>query len=310
MEFSMELGLEEENLEYSEMCSEVEEKISESTVIPRVGIYLGLDISEASSGVCLYKNGKKYLANISLETKDSEDFYEVKLRRELKGYLLEFIEGEPLDLVIIEDAYQGINPSTTRKLYALNTAIDELILDGEVKCKKFLRVSNGTWKSWLFSIDTEGKYAGLKDKARIEKCLNLLGIHEDGKGFQDRLDSTGMLIGYFLEGCKAEPKKKFKSFGMGDICFAHKADIDFIAEEVRCERCTDEVSIEIVPVGLRKLSKDLILSYIQHNPKPVYVLDKNVTLGAFGTRLGIESEVDSGYLGFWLKRSKYKKFED
>lgn len=306
------MGLESNELNTStaEISTDTCRKISEFSLVPSVGFYLGLDISEASSGVCLYKNGEKILANIALETSENEDFYEVKLRRELKGYLLEFIEGVELDLALIEDAYQGINPITTRKLYALNTAIDELILDGLVKCKKFLRVANGTWKSWLFTIDTENMFCGLKDKVRIQKCLELLGVHEEGKGFQDRLDATGMLLGYFLEGYKSDGKKKCKSFSIGDVCFSHKADIDFISEEVREERCEDEVNIELIDLGLRKLSRELILSYLQDDPKPVYVFDKEVVLGAFGSKLGICTDVDEGYLGFWLKRSKYKKVGD
>lgn len=307
MEMSLDLEVEDELPLVEELYSEGNKIFTESSLVPKDGVYLGLDISEVSSGVCLYKNGEKLLANIGLETSENEDFYEVKLRRELKGYLAEFIDGLELDLVIIEDAYQGINPITTRMLYALNTAIDELILDGLVKCKKFLRVTNGTWKSWLFTIDTENRFCGLKDKVRIQKCLELLGVHEEGKGFQDRLDATGMLLGYFLEGYKSIGKKRFKSFNIGDICFSHKADIDFISEEVREERCEDEVNIEIVDLGLRKLSKDLILSYIQDDPKPVYVFSKEIVLGAFGSKLSIETDVDAGYLGFWLKKSKYKK---
>lgn len=307
MEMSLDLEVEDELPLVEELCSEGDKIFTESSLVPKDGVYLGLDISEVSSGVCLYKNGEKLLANIGLETSEKEDFYEVKLRRELKGYLAEFIDGLELDLVIIEDAYQGVNPLTTRKLYALNTAIDELILDGVVQCKKFLRVANSTWKSWLFTIDTENRFCGLKDKVRIKKCLELLGVHEEGKGFQDRLDATGMLLGYFLEGYKSIGKKRFKSFNIGDICFSHKADIDFISEEVREERCEDEVNIEIVDLGLRKLSKDLILSYIQDDPKPVYVFSKEIVLGAFGSKLSIETDVDAGYLGFWLKKSKYKK---
>lgn len=310
MDFYTEMALEDDFGVGTEIYSDESNILSEFSIIPKVGIFLGLDISEASSGVCLYKNGEKVLANISLETSEREDFFEVKLRRELKGYLLEFIDGNILDLVIIEDAYQGINPSTTRKLYALNTAIDELILDGQVECKKFLRVSNGTWKSWLYALDTENTYKGLKDKVRIEKCLGIIGIHEEGKGYQDRLDATGMLIGYFYEGYKSDGKKKHKSLGIVDVCFSHKADIDFITEDVRNERGEDEVDIRIVEIGQRNLSKDLIVSLIQRDPKPVYVFDKEVVLGAFGGRLGINTDVDEGYLGFWLKRSKYKKVGD
>ena len=303
----MEMGLEDDLALDSEKSSEENNKFSESSIIPREGFFLGLDISERSSGVCLYKNGEKLLANIELETSETEDFYEVKLRRELKGYLVEFLEGVELDLIIIEDAYQGINPITTRKLYALNTAIDELILDGTVKCKKFLRVANGTWKSWLYSVDKNSTYKGLKDKLRIEKCLELIGIYEYGDGYQDRLDATGLLIGYFLEGYKSDGKKKYKSFSISDICFSHKADIDFITEDVRNERGEDSVELMIVELGQRNLSRELIISFIQKDPKPVYVFDKEVVLGAFGSRLGIDTDVDEGYLGFWLGYQKYKK---
>lgn len=282
-------------------------KITEFSIIPREGVYLGLDISENSSGVCMYRNSEKLLANIALDTKESEEFYEIKLRRELKGYLLEFIGGEALDLVIIEDAYQGINPNTTRKLYALNTAIDELILDGQVVCKKFVRVNNATWKSWLYSLDTENVYKGLKDKPRIEKCLELIGVVESGKGYQDRLDATGMLIGYFLEGYKSGSRGVKSGFGIGDICFSHKADVDFILEEVRIERGIDEVELKYIEIGQRKLSKDLIMENIKVEPGLVFVFSTEVALGAFGTRYNIESCEGKGYLGFWLRKGKYKK---
>ena len=305
---SFEMPLEEDLFLSEEEVSKNYEILTESSLIPTVGSYLGLDISESSSGICLYRDGKKLQANISLETKDTEEFYEVKLRRELKQYLSEFINGQDMDLVIIEDAYQGMNPNTTRKLYALNTAIDELILDGDFKCKKFLRVSNKTWKSWLFRVDAEGCFKGLNDKERIRRCLELLGVHEEGEGYQDRLDSCGLLLGYFFAG---EPEKKEKqkvSMTFSDLCFEYQEDEDFISQAVRSERQVEDLLIKRVDVGQKSWTKQLIMSLIKDSPEYVVITSQPIKLGNLGVSLGINSIFgNKGFFGFWVKRSKFKK---
>ena len=282
---------------------------SEFSVIPRSGSFLGLDISERNSGLCLYSEGKKITGNISLDTKDSVDFFEVRLRRELKGYLREFIGDRLLDLAMIEDVYQGENPGTVRKLYALNTAIDELILDGEVRCNKFLRVNNKLWKSWLYRVDRENQFKGLEDKERIRRCLALLGIEDSGEGSQDRLDACGMLVGYFYCGCPDVGKKKKFSIGVADLCFDFQEDEDFIIQNMRSERKEDEVLIQRADIGLKRWSKRLILDYIREYPGSLIISADTVKLGYLMRDFGIQpAHFSEGYFGFWVKRSRYKKF--
>lgn len=307
MELALELGIESGIESTPEIGCDGCRKISEFDVVPTVGVFLGLDISESSSGVTLYVNGNKEVYNISLESKRYDWASEVLLRRELAGYLLEIIGDRFIDVIVLEDVFEGVNPQTTRLLYALNTAIIELLVDGKCSCDKLVRVQNKVWKSWLFGLDTEGSFKGLNDKVRIQKCLELIGITESGEGFQDRLDSTGMLIGYFLEGYKGDYIKKNKNIGLSDLCFSHKADMDFISEDVRLERGEDEVFKEIVKLGSKKLSKNLFLDYIRNEPDKVFVFDKPIVLGAFGEKMGIDTNIEEGYLGFWLKKSKYKK---
>ena len=191
--------LEDDDLEDAEM------KLT--NILPKTGNYLGLDISKNSTGICLVSDGKITTGNItlsdeqvSIKNSDNWCFEEVLLRRYLKKYLLEAIGGMNFEVILIEDAFTGENPKVSRMLYALNTAIDEIILDGGCTCKKFRRVGNGSWKKWLFkSLDPEGYLTGFNDKIKIQRCLEKIGIDEGSSfGFQDRLDSTGILIGYFL----------------------------------------------------------------------------------------------------------------
>lgn len=284
---------------------EIENTSREFEIIPKEGVFLGLDISETSSGVCLYENGVKSLYNIALETPEGVDFYEVKLRRELKENLSEVIKGMCLDLIIIEDAFQGINPMVTRKLYAINTAIDELILDGVCSCKLFKRVSNQSWKSWLYKLDEKNLFKGLTDKIRIQECLRLIGIEDSGEGFQDRLDATGLLIGYFL--CKDEVDRganvsKYK-LKMEDIEVAYTEDYESIVDYLISKNdCISKMFI-----SEKYWSKKKMLEYSANNPDLVCISSDIVKLGRVAVDLGLPLLEDGGYVVFWVKPSKLKK---
>ena len=308
MEMSFDLPLEDELPIGNEIKEEENRKISEKSLVTSVGRYLALDISLFRSGICIYDDGQKNVLNYKVPVDENDCFAEVKARRSLKEYLTSIIGGLNFELIMIEDAYQGVNPDTTRKLYALNTAIDELILDGVVECKKFLRVANGTWKRWLYSVDIDGRYRLLNDKARIEACLGLLGVKEEGKGYQDRLDACGMLLGYFLCGYKEERKEKAVSFSYSDICCSYQEDEDFILEEIRQERQEDDLSITRWNIGQKKLSKSLIKKLLEDNPDRVYMTSDMVRVGYLLKEFNLEvTESGLGYFAFWLKRSKYKK---
>lgn len=282
--------------------------LSELDIIPKTGIYLGLDISEESSGICLYKDGEKVSANISLVTKESEDFYEVKCRRELKDCLSELVSGLNIDVIVIEDVYQGVNPKTTRILYAINTAMDELILDGVCSCKRFIRVQNKVWKSWLFKLDTEHRFKGLEDKLRIQKCLELVGVVDSGEGFQDRLDSCGMLIGYFYFG-KNEVIRSNKRVDFKDLSFLYMESEDFILEEVRSSNNLEELTIQRFSFGNKRISKKYIQDLVSENPDRVFISDSEIKLGNFMEVLNVDSiSEEAGFLAFWVKPKRLKKY--
>lgn len=302
------LDLDLYDLESKEVTIEQEEikieRVSENNLVPREGLYLGLDISKTSTGVCLYENGEKLSANIFLETPENAEFVEVKRRRELKKDLATLIEGKTFDLIMIEDAFQGINPVTTRMLYALNTAIDELILDEVCICKKFLRVSNKTWKSWLFTVDSESRFKGLNDKIRIQKCLELLDVHDKGEGFQDRLDSCGMLLGYFMckDSIKEESTNKRVSFE--DIDFDYQEDIDLAVLRAKSDR--EGISASFVEEP--SWSKKKMIDYLTENPNLVMVTKDIVRLGFFADKLDLPYLEDGGYFAFWVKPKRLKKY--
>ena len=303
MELDMDLG----ELEYED---EHEEKvfavISEETLVPKDQSFLGLDIAEHSTGICIYKDGKRKTYNSVLDYNSKSLFKEVLLRRELKADLSELIGGEEFNVIIIEDAFQGVNPATTRTLYAINTAIDELILDEVVKCKEFVRVQNSTWKKWLYTLDSEGTYKGLKDKVKISKCLEDIGITEEGEGYQDRLDATGMVIGYLL--CRSEArevveKKKRKRVEMSDVGMC------YVASDVELAYAEEEGIEERIYLPSReRYSRKKILDYLTDNPEALFISEEPVMLGRIAVELKLPYIDGGGYFAFWVKSSKLYKY--
>ena len=277
-----------------------------NSFIPNSGLFLGLDISESSTGICIYSNGVRATANFSLNLPEKSVFEEVLLRRCLKSNLSVYISGKTFDAIIIEDVYQGINAETTRKLYALNTAIDEMILDGEVGCKKFLRVSNQTWKSWLSVVDEGGATKGMNDKLRVESCLAMLGITEYGAGYQDRLDATGMVVGYFLCRDRIDEWEKVRSrkrVSLSDVAFVYDSETSGVFREMvndGVEECTN--------ADERKWTKAKILNHLIEDPTLGYVTSDPVILGGLAYELGLPSISEGGYFGFWVRRSRLRKY--
>lgn len=289
------------------------ERLSEKNIVPSKGTFLGLDISKTSTGLCLIRDGEKITGNIELnedleEIKKSDDWVhsETLLRRRLKKYLSEVVEGVHFDVIVIEDAFSGENPEVTRMLYGLNTAIDEMILDGVCSCEKFIRVNNREWKSWIGkSVDPENKYKGLNDKIKIQYWLRDIGITEgDDKGFQDRLDSTGLLIGYFLQQEKVDQKYvdgKGINITWSNLDFAYELDTAFIYEGR--EWLTDLNTIYLNEN--ERITKKQILKWINKNPDSIFITEKPVFLGFLLKDLG---SLDSGgYFAFWVKKRARKK---
>ena len=308
-----EVGYEDIGNEQSEGNNLNIEKLSEKNIVPSKGTFLGLDISKTSTGLCLIRDGEKITGNIELnedleEIKKSDDWVhsETLLRRRLKKYLSEVVEGVHFDVIVIEDAFSGENPEVTRMLYGLNTAIDEMILDGLCSCDKFIRVNNREWKSWVGkSVDPENKYKGLNDKIKIQYWLRDIGITEgDDKGFQDRLDSTGLLIGYFLQQEKVDQKYvdgKGINITWSNLDFAYELDTAFIYEGREWLADLNTVYLN----ENERITKKQILKWINKNPDSIFITEKPVFLGFLLKDLG---SLDSGgYFAFWVKKRARKK---
>lgn len=285
------------------------EELSEGSIVPKKGNYLGLDISQNSTGICLYSDGEKYVYNSSVVYDKNNPHAESLIRKQLKDDLLEVIDDRELDLIVIEDVFEGINPETVRKLYALNTAIDDLIIEDKVICKEFVRVQNVTWKSWLSVVDTEGKYKGFNDKEKIKGYLGILGITEEGEGYQDRLDATGMLIGYFLQGKTSydsnEKKKRTVKVSFNDIVFDFEPDTDLIV--MAAAYSAEEANV--IFIKDTKITKKKILEYMSSNISAIFITSEPVRLGLLAESLNLNILEDGGYFGFWLTEKAQKKYQ-
>ena len=292
------------------MLFDLEDEIEETESIPqwlslvKDKTYLGLDISKESAGIVIIHNGLRDCYNAKLKSYKNDSHSEVLQRRELAQDILEACGSTiSFDAIVIEDVFEGDNPYTTRLLYALNTAIDELILDGKIKCSKFLRVNNQLWKSWLFSVDVYGETTGLKDKLKIEKCLGLLGVQEYGEGYQDRLDAIGMILGYLLVGDKVAFKKQKKRVQIQDVVFSYEEDPDLVKQEALLSM--EDISVYITII--KRATKSVVLDLLSEHPESIVISDKPIRLGSFGAMLDMPL-LEEGYLGFWVKPSARKKY--
>ena len=305
LDFDIEEQSEESTEDYYK-CSSFD-KLTEESIIPKTGYYLGLDISQNSSGICLYANGVRNTYNSKVDYDKDDVFAEARMRKQLKQDLLEVINGNELKLIVIEDVFEGANAEVVRKLYALNTAIDDLILDGLVVCKNFVRVQNGVWKSWLSVVDSNKDLKGFNDKEKIQGYLKILGIEEFGDGFQDRLDATGMVIGYFLnkangETVKVEKKKRVK---FKDVSVVYEEDIDLVIMDMAYG---NEENVNVSYFEGKKISKKLMTDYLTENPDMLFISKDKVSIGLLAEELGLPIYENGGYVGFWIDGNKKKKY--
>lgn len=274
------------------------ESITYHDLIPKTGYHLGLDLSKLSTGITVISNGDFKSYNFTLtEVPKEERFEELLYRRQLYDFLKNSFEGYHFKTIVVEDVHSGENPKVTRMLYSLNTVIDELVYDGYIGCDNFIRANNKSWKSWLWSIEPQvGK--GLEDKGRIEAVLRYLGVSDEGKGYQDRLDSLGMLIGYFF---KSEVKKE-------DLSLLPKVRWSDVAYTV-VERLEDvkhfpspynEMPLVVVDAGTKEIKKDYIKYQVASNIGKLVAIQSSRSITLVCKLLGIE-HCNVGTLIVWKR---------
>lgn len=252
---------------------------------------LALDLSYSSTGVSWVLDGELSSGNIYLteDVTTEDELYEARIRLQLKNDLLEAFQGIHWDCIIIEDVFFGVNPKTYRQLVSLNTAIDELVLEGSLSADQVLRIQNKTWKSWLKPLLPGTRSGYLNDKVFIQEALATLGIYEEGRGYQDRLDSQGMILGWLLqrdEGLEPETKKKVL---WSQVSWSF----------------TEKKPSEGTPVSLTRPTKEKLRSFLSErgaSSGEKFFLSDPLSLGVFGSEIGAAVfPPPGGYLSFWKK---------
>lgn len=271
-------------------------------IIPKTGRYLSLDVSKTSTGFTIVEDHKMAWANIELKTSMEAVHGEALLRREFRRELKRYIGGMAFDAIVVEDVFSGSQVQGVRSLYALNTVIDDMILDGDISCPddSFVRVQNGMWKKWLRTLDPEGMIRAHNDKQQIAKLLELVGIVAEGKGYQDRLDSMGMLAGYFLV------KRGFAGTGAGkEVKKTSSIKIGDVKAEYVANKSEMEAIVKMLEGPVEKfhgkLNQKTVLQALHDRPKHAYYTPNLVSIGQLATKLGVKAYPFGGYLVFYLK---------
>lgn len=200
-------------------------------ILKHVKTGLGLDISQRSTGVVIWKDNKLEFAIIDLGQEDNEtDFREL-----FKESLIEVIEGNHFDVIGVEGVYGGENFSVVRKLMSLNPVIDELISEKYITCNILNREDNQTWKRILRQIK---KIKGSPTpKVEIRKIMEYLEFpieslsryNTEGKKDrdQDLLDALGVLLSTIIQNfIYTEIKKDKQKLNIKDMKIWHCGSFD------------------------------------------------------------------------------------
>lgn len=261
--------------------------------------YLGLDVSQHSTGIALITPDGFATENISLTSTEPAQHLEIILRREFKSRLKETLtKGDHFTGIAIEDVYSGLNPKTIRTLYSLNGVIDELIIDGYITCDKFARVQNGRWRKILRQAVPEYSKA-LNEKIFVKETLAQYGITQEGKGSEDRLDALGIAMSLYLT-----PYDGSQALSVNTSIKARLAPLD----KVQAVYVNNYPELEPYKQGRvphiftdRPTLKNIRETLGDCEPDDFFYTKTKVNLGSITNKLGVPPRPFGGYLGFWLK---------
>lgn len=295
------------------------ESVTVESLLKEMGTSLALDISKNSTGISFWKNGELHVSNyhIPVEYTDSDPFSEIKMRLDFKRHLTSLFKGEHFDTIIVEDVFGGDNFSTVRKLLALNTVIDELVIEEVITVENFYRQSNQTWKSNMRSIYKAGK--GLKDKFEIEQVALHLGFgyalehksdtdaQKSKEGYQDILDATMMLCSVSALKNSEIKTKKSSRIKKSDIEFDFIEDLEYLDYSDK-ELYSQYPYLEISRANKKAtIEKVFVDSFNNNEEYEEYILALHVSNGEVGL-FGIEHSIPTteGYILGYLKNIKKK----
>lgn len=273
-------------------------EVQAEDILPKTGVHLGLDVSTSSTGIAVWDMGSLTWGVVSLGTDKNAQHGEALMRRELRSELNSMFRGWSFDTIIIEDAFIGSQLQGVRWLFALNTVIDDMILDGDISCKTFVRVGNTTWKSWLRKTDPSKTVTGYNDKEIIKRLLSKLGVPTEVK--QDQLDALGLLVGFFAQELSIGGQPRVGTKKMGTLV---------PLKNVKAVYCPTADELEPhLPDGYRRevfedrISVSKIREAATHEPDVVWFTKKQVSLGNIVEKLGVDPIPFGGYVAFWNRK--------
>ena len=263
---------------------------------------LAIDVSKNSTGLTVFRNGK--IETYVLQTEITDDSSPIHLgyrMDEFMKFILDKVEGEHFDVVCVEEALTGINHKVNAVALALNPLVDYMLATKKISCDKFYRINNVTWKKLLRNLSgvkalKKGTDAAKKEIIAGFQALNYeLGYKVDeyktwtaykNSGWQDRLDSVGVLLGVvrqYIDNAVVENTKKkvaFKVFGSEEEAIAF-AKYNLLALEVPAK-------------SLLSWSKK-VKSITNESTSYLY---KGTSLGSFGVTKKIFEMYDMYYVVF------------
>lgn len=209
-----------EDIEYTAELNIIEEP-RYMQILKLVKSGIGLDLSQRSTGIVIWKDGKLDFAVVDLGA-----YQEVsEMRDMLKESIIEVVGEGYYQVIAIEGIYGGKNFSVVKTLMSLNTVPSELLEEGKLSCDIFNNVDNQIWKSTLRQLK---KIKGsLKPKLEIRKMLEYLEFpieslsrfNNSGKSDrdQDLLDALGVLLATILDNFVNSTNRSKEKLGLKDM---------------------------------------------------------------------------------------------
>lgn len=311
------MGLDFDLSESQESLSVVSKPTVES-ILSQFKSGIGLDISKNSTGVCIWYDNK--VENYAIHLKKDRDlnanaFEEEYMRREFRDKLLEVINGREFEYGVVENVFGGENFDTVRKLLALNTVLDGLILDEVVNVEKYFKMSNKEWKKYFRSIYKLG--GAPTDKYEIQEIMRYLEFpfflkHEnDSKkqkeeiGFQDVLDATGLLVSLSIRENTELKNDKPSNLTISKLNMKFfNSEEDF---EYNCRsRKLQDAEITMLGKYTNRDIEGFLVRKVEEDASKVYMVEiSNNNLGYFGLKHNIgNSPYGSVYIIFYAKALK------